>query len=353
MTRRPSGLTVVESGIIDDGDCAFPQSALTGDGEVVCVYCKGGGQFATGVSVAARSIDGGRSWTVGAPLVSGEGNSTMLRASSRPGADTVFAYGARSRTGREDRFGDRPVEPIACVSHDRGHTWSDPVVIPAATPMLEISHGILPLADGRLLAPAATIEPGRLGAEVLLAESDDGGATWSGFRPILRDPGGRAGYLEHKLTELADGRILLTTWTIEMADLTDRPNTFCISADGGRTWGPPTSTGISGQTFSTVDLGEGDLLVLYNRRYGHQGVVAGLVRLTDGPWSVRAEVLLHDAGAERIRSADADGITEMAEFSFGFPTGIRLDDDQVLVTYWAGPYGRVAVRWARLTVQRC
>jgi hypothetical protein len=218
--------------------------------------------------------------------------------------------------------------------------------------MLEISHGILPLADGRLLAPAATIEPGRLGAEVMLAESDDGGVTWEGFRPILRDPAGRDGFLEHKLTELADGRILLTTWTIEMADLTDHSNSFSISSDGGRTWALPASTGMAGQTFSTVDLGEGDLLVLYNRRYGHQGVVAGLVQLADGPWSVRGEVLVHDAGAERTRTAGADGIVEMAEFSFGFPTGIRLDDDEVLVTFWAGPYGRVAARWARLAVRR-
>ena len=124
MMRRPLGLTVIESGIIDDRDCAFPQAALTGDGEMVCVYCKGGGQFATGASVSARSLDGGRSWTFEGPVAPGDGTSTMLRASSRRGADTVFAYGARSRTEREDRFGERPVEPIVCVSHDRGHTWS-------------------------------------------------------------------------------------------------------------------------------------------------------------------------------------------------------------------------------------
>jgi hypothetical protein len=353
-------LRVVASGVIDDADCAFPQAALTGGGEVVCIYCRGGGQFATGQSVVARSRDDGRSWFVEGPVITPPGRqspggsptsaSTMLRASSRTGSDIVFAYGARSSSGAEDRFGERPVEPILCISSDRGRTWSAPRVLAAPTRMLEISHGVLPTGDGRLLAPAATIDPGRLGAQVLLAASEDDGVTWGPYVPVLEDPRGRRGYLEHKLTDLGDGRLLLTAWTVLMDDLTDLPNTFALSLDSGRTWGPASSTGIRGQTLSTVWLGGDRLLVLYNRRYGRQGVVAALATLTEAAWVVHDEVLVHDPGTDRQRELESDGVDEMVQFTFGFPTGILLPDGQVLVTYWAGPYGRTAICWARIDV---
>jgi hypothetical protein len=343
---------VVGSGVIDDGDCAFPQVAVAAGGVLVCVYCRGGGQFATGVSVAARSEDRGATWTPAGAVVpaTDDRTSTMLRASSLPGSDEVYAYGALSTTGTEDRFGERPVHPILCTSSDGGRTWSTPQRLPAPTSMLEISHGVLPLSNGRLLAPAATIHPGRLGAEVLLAESPDRGRTWGSFVPVMQDPAGRLGYLEHKLTDLGDGRILLTCWTIDMAGVTDLPNSCTVSEDFGRTWTPPRGIGIRGQTLSTIALGGDRLLVLYNRRYGRQGVVAALATLADGDWPIHDEVLVHDAGVRHQRPPDADGIEEMAEFTFGFPTAVLTGPGEALVTFWAGPYGHVAVRWARLAI---
>jgi hypothetical protein len=343
---------VVASGVVDAGDCAFPQVAVAAGGELVCVYCRGGGQFATGISVSARSADRGTTWTPHGPVVptTDDRTGTMLRASSLPGSEEVFAYGTLSTTGTADRFGERPVHPILCISPDGGRTWSAPQRLSAPTSMLEISHGVLPLPDGRLLAPAATIHPGRLGAQVLLAESTDNGRTWGSFRPVMEDRGGRHGYLEHKLTDLGGGRILLTAWTIAMQDLTDLPNSCAVSEDSGRTWTSPRGIGIRGQTLSTVALGDDRLLVLYNRRYGRQGVVAALATLADGDWPIHDEILVHDTGVRHERRPGADGIEEMVEFTFGFPTAVLTGPGEALVTYWAGPHGRVAVRWVRLAI---
>jgi hypothetical protein len=360
MTVR--SVRVVDSGVIDDRDCAFPQVAVAGGGELVCVYCHGGGQFASGISEAARSLDGGRTWIQEGPVgpagpmsATGSGRtyepvSSMLRASSRWGSDLVFAYGARSERRGDDRFGERPVDPILCVSRDRGRTWTAPRVLDASSRMLEISHGVLPLSDGRLLAPAATIERGRLGERVLMAQSDDDGTTWGPFRTVLSDPTGRRGYLEHKLADLGGGRVLLTAWTVEMDSLRDLPNTAVESTDGGRTWGEPVSTGINGQTLSVLPLCDDRILVLYNRRYGRQGVVAALATVTAGDWLIHEESLVHDAHTVRERPTAADGVEEMVEFTFGFPTAVRLPGGDALVTFWAGEYGRVAVRWARLRI---
>ena len=104
--------------------------------------------------------------------------SNFLKLSRSVDGNVLYAYGARSRQVDDTRFGERASEAIFCTSIDGGRSWSDPDVVPMPTAALEISHGILALPSGRLLAPAATIEHGLLGEHVLVAISDDGGGTW-------------------------------------------------------------------------------------------------------------------------------------------------------------------------------
>jgi hypothetical protein len=219
------------------------------------------------------------------------------------------------------------------------------------TSALEISHGILALSSGRLLAPAATIDDGRLGERVVAAVSDDGGASWPRTVTVMEDPHGRLGYLEQKLALLDDGRVLATAWTVTLDGLVDQPNSFALSDDEGETWSPPASMGIMGQTLSTVHLGGDGFLVLYNRRYGHQGIVAALARLHAGAWTVDCEVLVHDTAQVRTGRQREGGVDEMLDFEFGFPTAVARRDGSHLVTYWAVIDGHCGVRWASLRIR--
>jgi hypothetical protein len=342
-------LVLLDEGIVDDRDTAFPQAAHAPAGEILCSYSDTGGQFATGGTGLARSADLGRSWRPEGPL-GAPFRRAVLRVSATPGAGTLFLYGGRTLDPGRDRFGERPVEAVVSRSADGGRSWSDPAAVPMPTTMLEISHGALPLAGGRVLAPAATIEAGRLGAAVITAVSDDGGRTWPESRVVLADPAGREGFLEQKLTDLGGGRVLATAWTVTLDTVSDRPNSFALSEDSGETWSAPASIGTRGQTFSALGLGGDRLLIAYNRRYGRQGIVAALARLTDADWPVHGEIMVYDAGLVRPSPARDDGVTEMQDFAFGFPTFLRLSDREVLLTYWAGLPGRTAVRWARLRV---
>jgi len=215
---------------------------------------------------------------------------------------------------------------------------------------LEISHGILPLSSGRLLAPAATLPAqDRLGERVLVALSDDGGDTWLRHAVVFQDPGRRLGYFEQKLTELSPGRAMAVCWTVTLGDVVDRPDSFVISDDDGATWGPVHSTGISGQTMTPIPLGGDRLLVLYNRRYGDQGVVMVLVTFTEEAWTVRYEDMMYDARAHRKRPDDLDtGVEEFDAFEFGFPTAIRLQDGTYLATHWCKEEGTFGIRWTKL-----
>lgn len=344
-------IRLLDRGTIDEHDSAFPQVAMLGDGGLLCTFSDAGGQFATGGTGMARSTDG-RRWEPAGTLLPASADpvaTNFLKPSRSSVTGTVFAYGSRSSQPPGVVFDDRRYEAIVCRSTDDGRTWSTPVAVPFPTAALEVSHGILPLPSGRLLAPTATTEPGALGAQVLVAISDDDGLTWPRHVVAMEDPERQCGFLEQKLTLLPDGRILATAWTVTLDDVTDRPNHWSISADDGETWTDPAPMPVHGQTLSAVPLGGDRLVLLYNRRYGEQGIVAVVARLNPyGDWDLGDEVLVHDAAASRSgRQADtlAD---EMLDFKFGFPTGILLPDRTVLVTFWSVEDDICGVRWAVL-----
>lgn len=101
-----------------------------------------------------------------------------------------------------------------------------------------------------------------------------------------------------------------------------------------------------------VPLGDDRLLVLYNRRYDQQGILACVVRLTEQEWIVEDEQLVYDAQASRDVPTDAkSGVDELVDLQFGFPTAIRLRDGGFLMTHWSLEKGRCGIRWTRLRIQ--
>ena len=102
-----------------------------------------------------------------------------------------------------------------------------------------------------------------------------------------------------------------------------------------------------------IPLGGDRLLVLYNRRYGEQGVVMSLVTFTEDAWTVHYEDLLYDANARRERPEGLEsGVDEFDAFEFGFPTAIPLQDGSHLATHWCKEGERFGVRWTKLRVDR-
>ena len=331
----------------------FPQAVQLPNGDILCSFNVGGGAFVTGGSDWARSTDGGETWTVEGTILPGTDEATYaLKLSLSPDGKTIYAYGARSFRRPGEKFGEGSNEPVFCRSTDRGHTWSPPQTIPMlGHRTLEISHGILPLASGRLLAPAATLPRDRFGEQVLVAISDDGGETWPSHAIVAENPDGNLGYFEQKLSEFAPGRVIATCWTVTLGGMKDRENSFTISNDDGSTWSEPSWTGIRGQTMSALPLGSDRLLVLYNHRYGDQVIRMVLVTFTEEAWTVHHEGVMYDAKASRERPTGDDlDVEELATFEFGFPTAIKLQDGTCLATHWSKENGRFGVRWTKLRV---
>ncbi|PYV08703.1 MAG: hypothetical protein DMG07_25045 [Acidobacteria bacterium] len=348
-------IDILETGRIDERDSAFPQAVQLPNGDILCSFSVGGGQYVHGGTDWARSTDSGTSWTIEGELLAAGNDppsANCLKLSCSSDGKTVYAYGTRFRGSPDERFGERRGEAIVCVSRDDGRTWSPPESVRMPDCSLEISHSILPLSSGRLLAPAGLLpSKDKLGAEVVVAVSDDGGQTWPSHRTIFRDPKGKLGFWEQKLAELAPGRVMAVAWTVTLGEYRDRPDSFALSDDGGLTWGTHHSTGISGQTMTPVPLGGDRLLVLYNRRYGAQGVVASLVKFTETAWTVEHEQVIYDARAFRgAPRGTATGVDELASLQFGFPTAVRLKDGTYLATHWSVEQQVCGIRWTKLRI---
>ena len=348
-------IEVLESGHVDRNDSAFPTLVRLDDGDIICGYSVGGGPDVTGGTHWSRSTDGGLTWShEGEILAPTESPKTTnhLRL-SRTRDNKVLAYGGRHYPGPEIPPEEHcPNEPVLCISEDGARTWSAPRVIPNSVGKpLEVSCPIVVTADSRWLAPAASVTRlDRYGEIVVVFESPDEGKTWPNTHTVLEHPEHQTGYLEQKLIELTPGHMMAVCWTMDYRNDSDLEDHFALSHDGGRTWGEPHSTGMRGQTMTPIWLGDDRLLVLYNRRYGDQGVRMCLVRFTETDWRVEFEGTLWDARTSHQRSTGADSINELKLFAFGLPSAMRLDGEHFLAMHWCKEDGVFGIRWTRLRV---
>jgi hypothetical protein len=349
-------IEILSTGHLDKRDSAFPQAVQLPDGDILCSFSVGGGPKAQGGTDCARSTDGGETWMLQGTILQSTKEpytTNALKLTLSNDGRTIYAYGLRSYGKPKETFGEGRNEPILCCSTDGGRTWSSPEVIPMPGDCpLEISHGITALSSGRLLAPAATLpSKDRLGEQVLVAISDDGGQTWPTHAVVFKDPEKKFGYFEQKLTEVAPGRVMAVCWTVTLGDVVDQHNSFTISNDNGCRWAEARSTGIRGQTMTPISLGGNQLLVLYNRRYGHQGIVMSLVTFTEEGWAIHYEGIMYDAKRKRERPENLDtGVQEFKTFQFGFPTAIRLQDNTYLATHWCREEEAFGIRWTKLRI---
>ncbi|MSP11986.1 MAG: hypothetical protein EXR62_03395 [Chloroflexi bacterium] len=216
-------------------------------------------------NLVCRSTDGGRSWTRTASFALPDGVSWLVPFGdierSPDGTLAVTSYW-------EDRDGKAAL--YLSRSRDDGQSWGDSVLMGADN---YNETDLLCLDARRWLAAARTTQDQHL--ELLVSE--DGGYHWSPSGPLTlpyQHPG--------HLLRLSDGRILLTYGIRNHGQYAVGAR---LSADAGRSWGPPLilvdlDDATDGGYPSSVQLADGTIISAYytNRIRAHRRYHMGVVR---------------------------------------------------------------------------
>ncbi len=171
--------------------------------------------------------DPGEKWSAANPatvLDRTSGRLWLLYLRCKPGRSTDTA-----RPGTDD------MQTLARTSDDHGVTWSEPIDLTAVARDMNDRRwrssvigpgGPIQARSGRLIAPVWKVDP----VGVLAIFSDDRGKTWQRGDVV---PGPKGGD-ENQVVELADGRILM-----DIRQNSGPHRWLAESSDGGRTWSAP------------------------------------------------------------------------------------------------------------------
>lgn len=344
---------------------SFPSLARLPNGEMLCAFGVGAGfESADNHTELARSRDGGRTWALEGAVFHEETDrptSSNLRISRLPGGELV-AMGIRADRHRRDEGLSNPetqgfveTEILFTRSADDGHAWEPPRVVapPLIGPAFEVCSPIVGLRDGRWLWPTSTWKgwngENPTGMKAIALVSHDRGRTWPEYINVMDGASENVLYWEQKLIDLGDGRLLAMCWTHDVGAGADRNAHYALSSDGGRSFSPPRSTGLHGQTSTPIALGGGRLAIVY-RRTDRPGLWAAYARL-------EGDRLIHEG--ERglwghVRPGEANAVTgdnlsqSFAVLKFGLPAGLVLDDGSLFVAFWCVEECLYVIRWLRI-----
>jgi hypothetical protein len=313
----------------------------------------------------ARSRDGGETWQFEGRMTPGTSDrltSESVRLAVLPDGEIVAAMVRCDRTDHPGEgltnpatLGFVPNEFLLLRSRDRGRTWSDPEPLdpPLVGPCFENCSPVRPLATGRWLLPTSTWRgwDGECpnGMKAVAFVSHDRGKSWPECVDVFDGSARGVIHWEGKIVELGDGRLAAAAWAYDERAARDLPNQYTVSSDGGRTWAPPRSTGLQGQTMTIFALSGRRILAIY-RRMDTPGLWANVASLEGEEWVNEAEAPLWGAGAAGLTGASANMARNFQVLRFGAPCLTAAPDGHLFAAIWCVEECVSNIRWFRIRV---
>jgi hypothetical protein len=345
----------------------FPSVVPLADGELLATLVLGEAFEAPDChTYVARSTDDGETWELEGRIYPGTPErltSDASRIAVTPDGEVVAFMIRADRSAHPDEgltnpenLGFVPTELLILRSSDGGRTWSrpSPLAPPLEGPSFELCSPITPLQDGRWLLPTHTWHgwdgdcPN--GLKLVAFVSPDRGRTWPSHVDVMVDPEQHVIYWESKIVQFQDGRLLATAWVYDRVLGQDHPNAYALSDDGGRTWSPPRSTGLQGQTLTPFLLDDGRVLCVY-RRMDEPGLWANLSHLEGDAWVNDTSAPLWGARSAGLTGASQNMSENFQVLRFGAPCITRLQDGTIFTAFWCYEECVSNIRWFKLKVE--
>ena len=355
--------------------CVYPLTCKLDNGNLLCVYRQGREKHSfDGVLVVQKSKDGGETWSDQIIVYNGmsgdspESVHTGAVCQLTDGSVVVFFTVVEGTVSDIYIFSEegRRFRQRLCIarSHDRGNTWSKPETLDLVGVSYNVYVGSRPflLPNGNLFVPLEAT--GSHGQQFTLGTiSEDGGAAFSPAIITAEDKTGEFSYGDPKFSILPDGRILMLLWTF----ITAREETVevrgCLSSDNGHTWTAPVSIGVLSQIMTPLLLDSHTMLAVGNVRTIPAGIRLWISHNNGMSWDTENSIQMWDVQESRMIGIPLKGeLSKFAEqpseelwkalpgYTFGTPDLVLLEDNTILLSYYAVTNGITHIRACRFSM---
>jgi len=355
--------------------CAYAVPCRLKNGDLVCVYRQGSAKHSRdGVLIAQRSTDAGINWSDPVSVFEGlkesppESVHSGVVCQAADGAVLAIFKTVEARNPEAYIFSEEgrqiPQRLYVSRSTDEGRTWPAPAEHKLIGAPRDTAVGTRPLllSDGGLLIPVEAT--GQHGQQIILGVfSSDGGITLQPVITCAEDTTGQVGYGDARLTLLHDGRIVMLTWTYLNATEETIAVHGCVSADRGRTWTKPASTGVESQIMTPLALDAVNLIAASTVRTNPEGIRLWYSSNAGETWNTESVIQMWDPHEEKLKGTGLklEHVTSkvapekiwesLPGFSFGTPDLVQLDENLCLLTYYATIEGVTHIRACRFKVE--
>lgn len=317
-----------------------------------------------------RSIDGGQGWermAADLPPASVGGAASSLRVVYLTEMAAGHLLAASMWIDRETHPGASLFNPRTqgCLpmglfladSFDGGRSWSAwrPVELPADIGPPSLTNPLIKLDDGGLLLSVETnkqyADDSQWFQRVVTLRSYDGGLSWDEPSDAGFDRSGRFFHWDLRLGLSAAGHLVSFAWVYDTVE-----QRYCnirrrLSADSGRTWSAAQDIGIADQAGHPAMLPDGRIALAWVDRFGSGTIRARVGAQTGTDFDPASEVTIytHSESGRNKRGISAT-LDDMSIWSYGLPYAERLEDGDVMVVYYAGHQTAMDIHYARLSL---
>lgn len=306
---------------------SFPTVTALADGTLLAAWRAGSSKDGNDETIyLARSADGGATWAApwqpfpdGYVLDGAWGTVRVFYVTEVAPGRLLGAALWIDRTTYPDQplfnaetEGCLPMSVLLAESSDGGATWSAwrCVPMPAEIGPASLTSPVLLLHDGAWVLSIETnkhyLDRSKWMQKVVFFHSYDEGATWGPPIPAGEDPSGRIFNWDLRCGVAADGRVAIFAWTYDSATARYLNIHRRISADHGRTWTAPEDLGFADQPARPAILPDGRVVLAWVDRFGSRSIRVRMAAAIDAPFDAHSEIVLYDHAQPPVTPAGED-----------------------------------------------